>query len=75
MLCSLLLCGCCAPEYIDGCSFSYARGRYALIGRFSYRTSPVDLASHDLGIPVPRTPARLLVCFLFPSHVTFTLQE
>ena len=31
------LCGCCAPEctdYVSPFIFSYARGRYALIGRF-----------------------------------------
>ena len=64
-------CGCCAPGYTDTCfsfSFSYAHGRYALIGRFALRQS--------------RDPGRfrvtwfricLFVRFPFPSHVTVTI--
>ena len=46
-------------------SFSYARGRYALIGRFAYHVTPEVSAS--------RGPARLPVRFLSLSHVTLTV--
>ena len=29
-----ILCGCCVPEYTDTVSFSYAHGRYVIIGCF-----------------------------------------
>ena len=56
------------PRTTDTCflfPFSYARGRYALIGRSSYHVTPEVSASRD--------QACLLVCFPFPSHVTFTV--
>ena len=44
---------------------SYARGRYALTGRFLYHVTPEVSMSCD--------PARLLVRFPFPSHMTLTV--
>ena len=63
-------CGCCAPSHTDTCFsfpflFSYARGRYALIGRFAYHVTPEVSASCD--------PARLPIRFPFPSHMTLTV--
>ena len=42
---------------------SYTHGRYALIGRFSYRALPVTLASRDPGFSVSRATGSLTSMF------------
>ena len=63
-------CSCCVPSHTDTCFsfpflFSYARGRYALIGHFAYHVTPEVSASRDL--------ACLPLRFPFLSHVTLTV--
>ena len=48
--------------------FSYAHGRYALTGRFSFRAYSVTLTSRDLGFP--RVTCHRSAYCMFPFSLT-----